>query len=87
MTVYTVREAAAQLKIHPKTVEAYCRRGRIPATKIGRVWRIPEESLRGFFHYEPSSSPVNGHGPGWPMLAAIKLSQIWSYPEEVEYPL
>ena len=41
----TVEEVAAVLRIKPRTVQAICNSGKIGATKTGRRWLIPKESL------------------------------------------
>lgn len=33
-------EAAKLLRIHPKTLRRNARRGEIPATRVGRLWRF-----------------------------------------------
>jgi excisionase family DNA binding protein len=33
-------EAARLLRIHPKTLRRNARRGEIPATRVGRLWRF-----------------------------------------------
>ena len=33
-------EAARLLRIHPKTLRRSARRGEIPATRVGRLWRF-----------------------------------------------
>ena len=44
----TVEEAAEQLNLHPKTVLRYIRDGRLPATRIGKSYRIAREQLDAF---------------------------------------
>jgi excisionase family DNA binding protein len=51
----TVEEAAAQLKLHPKTVLRYIRNGLLPATRIGKSYRIGQGKLAAF------SGVVSGH--------------------------
>ena len=41
----TVNEASERLKITPKTLRQYLKRGALPAIKIGRVWRISERTI------------------------------------------
>jgi excisionase family DNA binding protein len=41
----TVEAAAALLQVHPKTVLRYIRDGRLPATKIGKAYRIRRADL------------------------------------------
>lgn len=44
----TVEEAAKQLNLHPKTVLRYIREGRLPATRIGKSYRIVRARLDAF---------------------------------------
>ena len=38
--LWTVKDAANFLKLNPETIRIKIRCGEIPATKVGRVWRI-----------------------------------------------
>lgn len=40
------REAAALLKIHPKTLQRMARKGQIPAMQIGKLWRFSATALQ-----------------------------------------
>ena len=42
-------KAAKLLDIHPVTLAEMAREGRIPAVKIGRVWRFRPSSLQRWF--------------------------------------
>jgi excisionase family DNA binding protein len=44
----TVEQAAEQLKLHPKTVLRHIREGRLPATRIGKSWRIQQAELDAY---------------------------------------
>lgn len=44
----TVEQAAEQLKLHPKTVLRHIREGRLPATRIGKSYRIERSKLDAF---------------------------------------
>lgn len=44
----TVEQAAERLKLHPKTVLRYIREGRLPATRIGKSYRIAGAELDAF---------------------------------------
>ena len=46
--LYTVDEAADYLKVKPKTVREWLRRGKLPGVKISTTWRIREEDLEAF---------------------------------------
>lgn len=41
--LYTVKEIAEKLKVHPKTVQGYIRSGELKALKIGKDWRVPKK--------------------------------------------
>lgn len=45
-TLLTVEQAAEQLALHPKTVLRYIHDGRLPATRIGKSYRIEPTRLR-----------------------------------------
>ena len=42
----TVQEAAEQLRVHPVSLRRMIRRGDIAAVRVGRLWRVDEESLK-----------------------------------------
>lgn len=44
----TVEQAAAELNLHPKTVLRYIREGRLPATRVGKSYRIARSRLDAF---------------------------------------
>lgn len=44
----TVEQAAEQLNLHPKTVLRYIRSGRLPATRVGKSYRIVRAKLDAF---------------------------------------
>lgn len=44
----TVEQAAEQLNLHPKTVLRYIHDGRLPATRIGKAYRIGRAQLDAF---------------------------------------
>jgi excisionase family DNA binding protein len=44
----TVDQAAEQLNLHPKTVLRYIHEGRLPATRIGKSYRIAGAQLDAF---------------------------------------
>lgn len=45
MKILTIREAAKALKINEHTAYRYAKEGKIPATRVGRSWRVIEEVL------------------------------------------
>jgi len=50
----TLREAAEVLRLHPRTVREYIRRGEIQGRLIGRRWRIRRKDLDSFFEKAPT---------------------------------
>lgn len=52
----TVDQAAERLKLHAKTVLRYVREGRLPATRIGKSYRIEHAKLEAF------AGVASGHG-------------------------
>lgn len=41
----TVHEVAKRLRVHPATVRRWINEGVIPATRVGRDYRIPADSI------------------------------------------
>jgi excisionase family DNA binding protein len=48
-------EAAALLKIHPKTLQRMAREGRIAAAQIGKLWRFRASALDDFLRQKMAS--------------------------------
>ncbi len=44
----TLKEVAEKLSVHRETIVRYIKEGRIPAIKLKRTWRIPEDELEQF---------------------------------------
>jgi len=49
----TLREAAEVLRLHPRTVREYIRRGEIEGRVIGGQWRFRRKDLDTFFENAP----------------------------------
>ena len=47
-TLYTVRQVADQLGVHPETIRRLIHDGRLDAVRVGRVLRVGGSSLDGF---------------------------------------
>ncbi len=45
LEVLTLDEAAAYLRLHPRTLRLRATEGLIPGAKIGRVWRFHKQQL------------------------------------------
>jgi excisionase family DNA binding protein len=50
----TLKEAAEILRLHPRTVREYIRRGELSGRLIGRRWRFRRKELDGFFEAAPA---------------------------------
>lgn len=46
--VYTLDEVAEILKVTKRTLYNYVKAGKLPAVKMGKYWRVSEESLQSF---------------------------------------
>ena len=57
-TIYTLKEAAELLSLHPETIRRAYRDGRIKAAVIGRMLRISETELERYW-------VANGGGQFW----------------------
>jgi excisionase family DNA binding protein len=59
LKIFTVKETARILRIHEAAVRRAIRKGLLRASRIGRLWRIPLESVRDFLDRN-SSIPGKG---------------------------
>jgi len=46
--IMTTKEVAKYLKLHEITICKYAAEGKIPAIRIGRVWRFDKEAIDGW---------------------------------------
>jgi len=46
--LYSVREVASQLGVHPETIRRLIHDGRLDAVRIGRVLRVHKDAVDGF---------------------------------------
>ena len=46
--VFTLDEVADILKVTKRTLYNYVKAGKLPAVKMGKYWRVSEESLQSF---------------------------------------
>ena len=44
--VLTIKEAAAFLRCHPRTLQKMAIRGEVPAKKVGSLWRFSRQRLQ-----------------------------------------
>ena len=63
--VLTVDEVARYLRVHPMTVQRWCRTGDLPAAKIGRAYRIKKDELDQWWvqhtHIDRTGAPSEEH--------------------------
>ncbi len=55
----TADEAASLLRVHVNTVKYLIRNGQLGATKVGRAWRIPRESVRNIADCDRGDSSID----------------------------
>ena len=46
--LYSVREVAGQLGVHPETIRRLIHDGRLDAVRVGRVLRVHRKAVEGF---------------------------------------
>jgi excisionase family DNA binding protein len=47
-SLYTVRDVAGQLGVHPETIRRLIHEGRMDAVRVGRVLRVHKTAVDGF---------------------------------------
>ena len=57
--VYTLDEVADILKVSRRTLYTYVKEGKLPAVKMGKYWRISQESLQAFISTGTTVSDAN----------------------------
>jgi len=57
----TLREAAEVLRLHPRTVREYIRRGEIAGRIIGGQWRFRRKDLDAFYENAPRQWDIGGN--------------------------
>jgi excisionase family DNA binding protein len=55
----TVEEAAVYLRVGKKTIYRLLKKGKIPATKVGRQWRFNKASIDEWLHQKPTEIRAN----------------------------
>jgi chromosome partitioning protein len=64
--VVTAEEAARYLKVHPKTIQRWCREGRLPAIRAGNRYRLRVSDLQRADVQEPEPTRVEWSPDGSP---------------------
>jgi excisionase family DNA binding protein len=72
--MYSTEEVAEILGLHVRTVRGYVRDGRLPATRIGKQYRIAREELAAFTGARPGP-PAGGAGQG-PRVEVSAVVQV-----------
>jgi excisionase family DNA binding protein len=80
-TLYSAEEVAGILGLHVRTVRGYVRDGSLPATRIGKQYRITRSDLDAFTGTPPSSAtgPATGpagHPDGPPRVEVSAVVQV-----------
>ena len=57
--VYTLDEVADILKVSRRTLYTYVKEGKLPAVKMGKYWRVSQESLQTFVSTGTTVSVAN----------------------------
>ena len=57
----TTKELAQYLKFHPITICKFAGEGKIPAIRIGRVWRFDKEAIDAWIGGGQNNSGTNDH--------------------------
>jgi excisionase family DNA binding protein len=63
----TVEEVTRYLRLHPMTVQRWCRTGSLPAAKIGKAYRIKRDHLQ---HWWEERTAHTSEEPRQPATAA-----------------
>jgi len=57
LVLYNVEEFSAKFGLHPVTVRALIRKGRIHGRKMGNRWYVSEDAFRDYFRDAPTPAP------------------------------
>ena len=57
--VYTLEEVADILKVTRRTLYSYVKEGKLQAVKMGKYWRVSEQSLQNFIAVGTEVSDAN----------------------------
>lgn len=59
--VLTVQDVATRLHVHPITVYRLIRSAKLPAFRIGRIWRFNAEEIDNWMHSVKRPAPGKNH--------------------------
>jgi excisionase family DNA binding protein len=57
--VYTLDEVADILKVSRRTLYTYVKEGKLPAVKMGKYWRVSQDTLEAFISTGTSVADAN----------------------------
>lgn len=72
----TATEVADILKVHPTTIQTWCRQGKLPAERFGRAYRIPRQAFEEWRQQRTESSQVETAEAVLPAELSA-LAQAW----------
>ncbi len=76
----TLEEAAAKVKVKPRTVLDWLQKGKLDGVKVGKQWRIPADNLEAFIRpataepfqlREPEEAAPTGQAPPVECMATL----------------
>ena len=66
MSVFlTVDEAADQLRVHPATIRRMIKGGKLPAVRVGRLWRVDASVTQATLVPQPERAEVVKHSAAY----------------------
>lgn len=60
--IYTIKEAAKRLRIHPRTAQRLLKSGKLGGFRIGIDWRTTEADIEAFIEASRPNTPAPGKG-------------------------
>jgi excisionase family DNA binding protein len=63
--ILDVRQTAAFLQLHYKTVVKLTKEGKIPGAQVGRSWRFRRADIVKLFEQQPRLKLPDQEGQGW----------------------
>jgi excisionase family DNA binding protein len=88
--VLTVEQAAELLQVKPKTVRAFAHERKIPAVKMGKLWRFDEDLLRDWLARRAAENEarIAAPSPALPLnLVGIRIKSAASLSERLDQML
>lgn len=67
---FSAEQVAEQLGMHVKTIQRYIRQGQLPASRIGKRWRVSARDLAAFTQRQRTQTPAE------PAESRVKASAV-----------